>query len=98
MPLPVENVSVPNAVVVKNIVITTEVQDGGNLLTSALLILQAATVNNNVWQLVGEEKRTTISNVESVDEDLVSLQETINGVMLAIIGVVGTVNSIRKIV
>lgn len=88
----------PNAVLVPNVMLTTRIVSGA-LKTSAMVTLQAATVDGSGnWTAVGTPKTIQLADVSALPSDIASCQTAVNTVEADLIAAINAINAIRKLV
>jgi hypothetical protein len=102
MPIPIETASpTPNAVFIPQMVIQCGIQNG-QLVTSAQIVLAGAVVTNagtaeETWEAAGPTRSFFVPDVMNLEEDLLALQTDVYTIFGGIIGLVGAMNAIRKV-
>ena len=108
MPLPLENTPVipqpeapvvPNVVYAPAIIIKSEIKDN-ELVTSAVISLKGAKVDETgKWSIATSETKTvSLADVTDLPEDVMELAPDIQQIFTQIVGLVGKLNNIRKLV
>jgi hypothetical protein len=99
MPLPLEkSVEIPNALLVPQIVLQTGISNG-QLVTSAAITLMPCKVDiNGKWSETGSACQTVyIPDVMKLDRDIEGLQKSVGNLFTELVGIIGQINSIRKV-
>lgn len=86
-----------NSVLIDQIIVQTGIING-QLKTSAYISLQGASVTDNVWTAIGNNKTIVIDDVSALSEDIASLQDTVNTVFGSVVTLVGEINTTRQLV
>ena len=99
MPLPLEKTPVvPNVLYAPQIVLSTAIV-GGQIVTSAQITLMGAQCDNNgVWTRADSMPKTVnIPNIFALDADIAAYAQDVQALFASIVGLIGNINSVRKI-
>lgn len=100
MQLPItkpQDIQQPNAVYVAQIILQTSIYDG-KLIPSAIINLMPAKCVDGLWTETGGQVRTIhLQDINNLDEDLASLQKQADTLFGGFVEIIGSINSIRKV-